>query len=522
MAIQIDDIKPRRSYDVGTSPQAAFTIPFPFFATDDIRCSVGGVELESGFAVTGAGSSSGGTLTLSAAVSNAVVTIWRDVAIKRASQLPASGPFKIDVLNTDLNRQVAVSQQLADRLRRSLRLADADGDVDMTLPAAAERAGNLLAFGPSGAPVAVPMPPGSNLDADGILNVSAPMRVSGRLVGVYVTPVYDLKYNTLAAAQYTEQTIAVPAGKQLDIYSVHVVNTGHGKAFGINVQMVAASPDTENTEPVRAYVGNVINEGPGEVKGLRINAGGTEPVVDEETGGAPGSTGVLMAASLSVAPASTQGTTVILQGTCTGATDDKATAAQFGSVGRLNYGILFDQGVEYKFAAFRASMGSGSAPDAKFLDLRNGAAATTFEVDRHGSVLSSVDVHAGSDRGNSVRITQSAVERTAGPGNLEVKAGLTGGNLYLRSGNNIEMTRGAGSAVSAATFSDTGMTVGSGAARVFSDAGILHLRPYTTTTLPSAATAGQQIFVSDETGGPVAAVSDGTNWRRSTDGAIVA
>ena len=43
---------------------------------------------------------------------------------------------------------------------------------------------------------------------------------------------------------------------------------------------------------------------------------------------------------------------------------------------------------------------------------------------------------------------------------------------------------------------------------------------YTVATLPTA-TAAQQIYVSDETGGAVMAFSDGTNWRRCTDRAIV-
>lgn len=44
---------------------------------------------------------------------------------------------------------------------------------------------------------------------------------------------------------------------------------------------------------------------------------------------------------------------------------------------------------------------------------------------------------------------------------------------------------------------------------------------YTVATLPSAATAGQMIYVSDESGGAVIAFSDGTNWRRVTDRNIV-
>lgn len=43
---------------------------------------------------------------------------------------------------------------------------------------------------------------------------------------------------------------------------------------------------------------------------------------------------------------------------------------------------------------------------------------------------------------------------------------------------------------------------------------------YTVATLPTVGTA-QIIYVSDETGGAVLAFSDGTNWRRVTDRAVV-
>ena len=48
------------------------------------------------------------------------------------------------------------------------------------------------------------------------------------------------------------------------------------------------------------------------------------------------------------------------------------------------------------------------------------------------------------------------------------------------------------------------------------------LIPYTVATLPSASECAQGlIYVSDESGGAVPAFSDGTNWRRMTDRAIV-
>ncbi len=48
------------------------------------------------------------------------------------------------------------------------------------------------------------------------------------------------------------------------------------------------------------------------------------------------------------------------------------------------------------------------------------------------------------------------------------------------------------------------------------------LPSYTVATLPSASNNARcWIWVSNETGGATAAISDGTNWRRMTDRAIV-
>ena len=54
-------------------------------------------------------------------------------------------------------------------------------------------------------------------------------------------------------------------------------------------------------------------------------------------------------------------------------------------------------------------------------------------------------------------------------------------------------------------------------------AGPVGLPNYAKSALPSAAAAGAgaQVFVTDEVGGSVPAFSDGTNWRRVTDRAVV-
>jgi len=71
------------------------------------------------------------------------------------------------------------------------------------------------------------------------------------------------------------------------------------------------------------------------------------------------------------------------------------------------------------------------------------------------------------------------------------------------------------------TNSTTAITIDTNQRTTFSAAIIL--KSFTVGTLPSAsaAGAGAQVYVSNETGGAVPAFSDGTNWRRYTDRAIV-
>lgn len=51
--------------------------------------------------------------------------------------------------------------------------------------------------------------------------------------------------------------------------------------------------------------------------------------------------------------------------------------------------------------------------------------------------------------------------------------------------------------------------------------GPVRVKSFAKTSLPSAAGAGQVIYVSNEAGGAVLAFSDGTSWRRVTDRAVV-
>ncbi|SDD89423.1 hypothetical protein [Rhodospira trueperi] len=136
--IQIGDIRPRIQY-VGDGTQTAFPYPFPVFSEGDLRVYLDDTRVTSGFSVTGAGESDGGTVTFaSAPASGARVTLVRHLDIQRVTDFQAGGPLRAAALNDALDTLTAVDQQLDDGLRRTVRLAPGAGeDADLTLPAPA-------------------------------------------------------------------------------------------------------------------------------------------------------------------------------------------------------------------------------------------------------------------------------------------------------------------------------------------------------------------------------------------------
>jgi hypothetical protein len=131
--IQIDDREPYIAYTVGGTPQTEFDVPFAYFSEADLRVYVDEVllTLETDYTVDGEAVDagfSGGTITLTDAVSNVDVEIENVTPMERTSDYPDAGPFSIRALNTDLDKLVAMVQQLSARLDRD-NIDIADGMV---------------------------------------------------------------------------------------------------------------------------------------------------------------------------------------------------------------------------------------------------------------------------------------------------------------------------------------------------------------------------------------------------------
>ena len=165
--IEIADNDARVQYTQAvTANTTQLTIDFPFFDLDDINVIVttaAGVDttLSRGtgtgtFAVTGTAVDdgfSGGYVTLGDSYSSGTdtFTILRDIPVARTTDFPTSGPFNISSLNTELDKIIAIEQELETKVSRTMKLADSDSAASITLPSSATRANKFLSFDANGA-----------------------------------------------------------------------------------------------------------------------------------------------------------------------------------------------------------------------------------------------------------------------------------------------------------------------------------------------------------------------------------
>ena len=155
MAILVNDTTPRNQY-TATSGQTTFAYSFEIFDVTDVKVYNGSTLLTyasspsdgTQYSVTNAGVTGGGNIVLGSggATAGNTITIVRDIAVKRTTDFPSSGPFNIDSLNTDLDKQIAMMGEREDEIARSIRQTDEDASATLTLPLKDVRKGKVLSF----------------------------------------------------------------------------------------------------------------------------------------------------------------------------------------------------------------------------------------------------------------------------------------------------------------------------------------------------------------------------------------
>ena len=155
-SIQIPRGTPRVQY-LADGAQATFTFPFPIFAAGDLQVFLGAALQSTGYSVSGAGETEGGTVAFATPpASGTAVLLRRRLPVERSSDFLESGPLPASSLNREFDQLTAALQQVAGDQELMLRYTDTDLPASNILPERALRSGNLLAFDSTGNPTVRP------------------------------------------------------------------------------------------------------------------------------------------------------------------------------------------------------------------------------------------------------------------------------------------------------------------------------------------------------------------------------
>jgi len=155
---------PRNDY-VGNGATATYSYTFRIFAATDLRVTTrntSNVETTltypTDYTVTGVNKAAGGTITLTAGnlTSGYALTIRFDRAPRQSTDLRNQGSFFAQTHEDKFDELTRYAQQNEDELNRALKLPETEAGTAAatTLPVAADRASQYLAFDASGNPIA--------------------------------------------------------------------------------------------------------------------------------------------------------------------------------------------------------------------------------------------------------------------------------------------------------------------------------------------------------------------------------
>ena len=153
--IKFPDVVPVIRY-TADGAKTAYDFPFPVFASEDLFVYFDGAQQFSGFTVSGAGETEGGTVTFDTAPANGVtVRLERCMPVERLTDFLEGGDFSARSINTELDFLTAAIQQVARDQESMLRYDPSENPSELTLPARNLRAGQVLGFDGAGNPVPV-------------------------------------------------------------------------------------------------------------------------------------------------------------------------------------------------------------------------------------------------------------------------------------------------------------------------------------------------------------------------------
>jgi hypothetical protein len=233
----VNDLSPRVQY-TATAAQTTFPYPFPIFADADLVVDIDGVTqaLTTDYTVSGAGDDTGGDVTLLvAATGGEIVTIYRDIAIARATDFQQNGPLASASFNDELDKVYLLLQQLESRVNRGLRLPITSGatDAQIEFTPIANWLDKFVYIDSNGLPQPGAAVTGETLSRTTIASYFLPLSAAEIAAGLTTSditqfwPYGDIRRYKAVCDGATDDTARV----QLAIDVAHGSGTGNGNVF---------------------------------------------------------------------------------------------------------------------------------------------------------------------------------------------------------------------------------------------------------------------------------------------------
>lgn len=119
-SIEIGNTKPRIRF-AGDGETTQFYFSFPIFSPDDIEVYFDDQLQTSGYTVSRNEEDNGGCVAFDAApASGVIITLFRNLELKRTTDFQEAGPFRSSKVNLEFDYQLACMKQLEEAISRTV------------------------------------------------------------------------------------------------------------------------------------------------------------------------------------------------------------------------------------------------------------------------------------------------------------------------------------------------------------------------------------------------------------------
>src|SRR5690606_5959714 len=111
------------------------TVPFFFFAPEDLQVRFDDGDPAADHSIAGAGNPGGGAVQfVDPPAAGVRITVWREMALKRGVEFQEAGAFRAASINDELDRLAMLTQELDERVRRASSLPPTSAAEPYALP----------------------------------------------------------------------------------------------------------------------------------------------------------------------------------------------------------------------------------------------------------------------------------------------------------------------------------------------------------------------------------------------------